>query len=287
MEAFVHHDEPTSKDRLNREQYAEALARMAESCNTPLVIGLYGTWGIGKTSLMKLIEGKLDQTKSLPIWFDPWQHQFDENPVVALSHTLLSVLDLEKQEEAKKLIWVIASAFGSSVLNTLTGLKPKDIFKLSQRYDEERFRVRDMRVRLRKHFEELIRIAQKRDVIEKRLVFFIDDLDRCMPEEALKLLEALKLYLNLEGCVYYLGVDREALQNSIKERYKELDIRAVDYLDKIIQLPFHIPPIEPKNMGGFVESLLPLELQSCKDLMVTGLGYNPRPSETIHKHFCP
>ena len=49
MEAIVHHDEPTSQDRLNRKQYAEALARLAESCNTPLVIGLYGTWGIGKT----------------------------------------------------------------------------------------------------------------------------------------------------------------------------------------------------------------------------------------------
>ena len=84
MRISVHNDEATDVDKLNREQYAEAFARLAESCDTPLVIGLYGSWGIGKTSLMKLIERKLNPENSRSVWFDPWQHQFDETPALVI-----------------------------------------------------------------------------------------------------------------------------------------------------------------------------------------------------------
>jgi ABC-type transport system involved in cytochrome c biogenesis ATPase subunit len=43
---------------------------MAESCETPLVIDLYGTWGIGKTSMMRQIQGELDENELRTVWFD-------------------------------------------------------------------------------------------------------------------------------------------------------------------------------------------------------------------------
>src|SRR5689334_873420 len=114
MRISVHNDEATDVDKLNREQYAEAFARLAESCDTPLVIGLYGSWGIGKTSLMKLIEGKVNPEKSRSVWFDHWQHQFDETPALALLHTVVDTFKM--RSEAKKLMTVIAAAFGSIFL---------------------------------------------------------------------------------------------------------------------------------------------------------------------------
>src|SRR5947209_6837947 len=114
MNISIHNDEATDVDKLNREQYAEAFARLAESCDTPLVIGLYGSWGMGKTSLMKLIERKLNPEKSRPVWFDPWQHQFDESPALALLHTMVDTFNM--RNEAKKLMTVIAAAFGSLFL---------------------------------------------------------------------------------------------------------------------------------------------------------------------------
>ena len=74
-------DEPTKKDSLNRGGYARALAKLAMNCDTPMVVGLYGTWGTGKSSLMKLIRDELDRDKVHTVWFDPWQHQFDDSPV--------------------------------------------------------------------------------------------------------------------------------------------------------------------------------------------------------------
>lgn len=75
-------DEPTRKDQLNRDAYAKALAELATSSQTPLVVGIYGKWGTGKTTLMQLIEDSLNVERTRPVWFDPWQHQFDETPVL-------------------------------------------------------------------------------------------------------------------------------------------------------------------------------------------------------------
>lgn len=270
----VRTDEASAEDRLNRQQFAQAFARLGENCQTPLVVGIFGTWGVGKTSFMRLIEANLDQEKALPLWFDPWMHQFDENPVVALAHTLVNALDPKWLQEGKKLLVAIANAFGSALLKVVTGLKPQDIYDFQKIYEEEGFLARDVRVRLRDYFEKLVEMAREGKSL--RLVFFIDDLDRCLPEEALKVLEALKLYLNLEGCVYFLGVDREALEHCIKHRYQDLPLSGVDYLDKMVQLPFYLPVIDPEQMGGFVDELLPSDLKECREILVQCLGHNPR-----------
>ncbi|MBI3934840.1 MAG: AAA family ATPase [Acidobacteria bacterium] len=270
--ASIPHDEPASQDKLKRDFYARALARVAETCETPLVIGLYGTWGIGKTTLMKLIQKELTNSSISTVWFDAWQHQFDENPALALLHAVVNTFKMG--EEGKKLLAVISSAFGSLLLKATTTLDAKDLDTFGERYEQERFLVRDARVRLREHFEELIQKAQTAE--KHRLVFFIDDLDRCLPPQTLSLLEALKLYLNLDGCVFFLGVDRAALERSIRHHYKDVEVSEANYLDKIVQLPFTIPPVAPDSMDGFVSSLLPQELVSCKKLLVLGLGDNPR-----------
>jgi hypothetical protein len=269
----IQSDEPVSTDSLDRDKFASALARVVETCDTPLVIGLYGTWGIGKTSLMKQIERILHESLHVrTVWFDPWQHQFDEDPAVALLHTMVSQLGLG--EEGKKILTVIATALGSVLLKVTTTLNSDDIQRLGDKYEEERFQVREKQVRLREYFGALISQASERG--KHRLVFFIDDLDRCVPEQVLKVLEALKLYLSIPNCVFVIGVDRAALECSIRHRYKEQEVREADYLDKIVQLPFTIPPIANESMTRFVGTLLDDSLAAVADLLVAGLGDNPR-----------
>ena len=87
MVSQIQNDEPAAVDSLDRVRFATALASVIKSCATPLVIGIYGTWGTGKTSLMRQMREQLSQADDIrTIWFDPWQHQFDEEPAVALLH---------------------------------------------------------------------------------------------------------------------------------------------------------------------------------------------------------
>jgi ribosomal protein L7/L12 len=267
------HDEPALTDSLDRERVAKALTQVVTTCDTPLVIGLYGTWGTGKTSLMKIIDKEIERSgEAVTVWFDPWQHQYDEDPAVALLHTMVEHLGLG--EEGRRLVSLIASALGSFVLKATTTLSTADLRDFDERYQEQRFLIREKQIRLRHHFSELVSKATGDGNI--RIAFFIDDLDRCLPDNVLQVLEALKLYFNLPGCVYILGVDRSALEHSIRHRYQTLEISETDYLDKIVQLPFTIPPLSLGVVRDFVGSLLPEELRGHAELVASTLGDNPR-----------
>lgn len=273
MSLGIRNDEPARVDQLDRGKAAKALANAALRCETPLVVGLYGTWGSGKTSLMQLVKQELDASNQcLTVWFDAWQHQFDENPAIALLHTMVDELRLG--EEGRKLLFVIAGALTNAALKATTIFSTKDLRELEDQYEEERFLVREKQVRLRKHFAALL--SRATDDGDIRLVFFIDDLDRCVPDHILKVLEALKLFLNLPGCVYVLGVDRAALESSITHRYGNGDISEAQYLDKIVQVPFTLPPVPPAATEGFVRSLLPEGLLGAAGMIVGNLGGNPR-----------
>ena len=105
---------------------------------------------------------------------------------------------------------------------------------------------------------------------------FVDDLDRCLPDKAIQVLEALKLFLDVEGCIFVLGLDPEAIEDAVRTRYQG-EVKARQYLEKIIQLPFILPPIEDEPMREYVKSLAPaLPDPRCEEVFAQGLTPNPR-----------
>jgi formylglycine-generating enzyme required for sulfatase activity len=100
-----------------------------------------------------------------------------------------------------------------------------------------------------------------------RLVVFVDDLDRCLPEHAVSVLEAIKLFLNVPGTVFVLGMDREVVRRGIEGHYgsvlhsykgdgaEYLPITGDQYLQKVVQLPFNIPPLDEDSVTRFMSSL--------------------------------
>lgn len=124
-------------------------------------------------------------------------------------------------------------------------------------FEAEHFSTALASQRFRDFFEGAIRAVTKDKGL---LVIFIDDLDRCEGDVAYRLLEALKLYLNADNCVFVLGLDQNHLERSIAKtlsgeaetwRFRPL---ARDYLSKILQNLFHLPV--PRHVGRYVEQLL-------------------------------
>ena len=268
----VHSDEPELTDRLERETIARAFADLAGDCNTPLVIGIFGSWGSGKTTFLRLVEKDLDKRNCKAVWFNAWEHDQDDAPAVSLLHKLVDVVDAN--EEFKSGLKQIALAFGSLLLKKTTSLDVSDLEKAQSILDDENFRVRDARNRLRSHFEAIL---DKAGVAKgTRLVFFIDDLDRCSPQCVLRILEAIKLYFNLPGCVFFLNIDRDNLENILRNASTQAQGSESHYLDKMIQLPFVLPQVAQPVFQKFLEHLLPADLQVCLPLMLNGLDSNPR-----------
>ncbi len=273
METLFHSDTPAKEDRLRRIPFARALSRLILDAQTPLTIGVYGGWGTGKTTLMDFVADELDKAAALPVRFNAWEHQLDDATPVALMHEMVDQFGMSKSETAKKCLLTAACAFGSALLKVTTTMSLGDVDAIGKRLEEERFGVREARVGLRRNFQALIDDALGNS--GGRVVFFIDDLDRCTPMRAVSLLESLKLYLDLPGCVFVIGVDPTSLSVQIAERASEFG-QAEDFIDKIIQLPIQLPPPTEQAIEEYVKGLLPKSLKAVARPIKSALGANPR-----------
>jgi hypothetical protein len=76
-----------------------------------------------------------------------------------------------------------------------------------------------------------------------RVVIFIDDLDRLEPHKAVELMESLKLFLDVEHCVFVLAIDFSVVEQGVSAKYgATMDrTKARSFFDKIIQVPFQMP----------------------------------------------
>ncbi len=99
---------------------------------------------------------------------------------------------------------------------------------------------------------------------EVRFVLFVDDLDRCPPNKAIEVLEALLLLLSYqEGeapFFIFLAIDARVIVKAIEVHYgkmlTEAGISGYEFLDKVVQIPFRIPPAGPTAMKKYITSLL-------------------------------
>jgi len=366
-------DLPATQDELGFAPSAAALTHIvlsAELADTPLTVGVYGPWGSGKTSLMRMMYRSLNDPEApqpgvLPIWFDAWRYAQSDALWRAL---LISVVEeirarvVRDEDRLRTLVGRRATAAGkvppqdlsaeratleqrlddlaASLYRSVDREEPGAIEfqwdkagklavgtviragfsyipvlgKISEAvakakeglgeqayadtlldlFQRERTRIyRDQVQSLEQFYAGLKELIEEwADTAGYRLVIFIDDLDRCLPEQAIGVLEAIKVFLDIQGCVFVLGVDREIIERGIRVRYKEFalagDAAGVfpvaerDYLEKIVQIPFALPPLAPTTMSAFLCSRLPRVLDTEGDvalvaaLMTAGLQRNPR-----------
>ena len=116
------------------------------------------------------------------------------------------------------------------------------------------------------------------------LVVFIDDLDRCLPPKMIQVLEAVKLFMDRRGCVFVLGADSSIIQQAVEKQYETAGVKgqtAVDYLEKVVQLRFNLPPIADTDMDSFVCSQVADDVLKKHWRIVTlGAESNPRKVKT-------
>jgi predicted KAP-like P-loop ATPase len=111
--------------------------------------------------------------------------------------------------------------------------------------------IEEFQSALRQLVERLLERKPGEALKDRKVIFFIDDLDRCLPTVALEIMETIKTFLDAEGCVYVLLCDQQLLGQGVRAKFKELfgdedsdayQRRGREYVEKIIQVSFQIPP---------------------------------------------
>lgn len=210
-----------SQDALGIKGYAEALTKFVLKCKTPMTIAIQGDWGSGKTSLMQLIRASLtDQV--IPIEFNTWQfsqlNMATDLPILMIGHFTEEVgKNLREEETVKRMkntvksAWRWAETTGAAAIYAGAKALGGDA---AAKAAEQILPATDPLEVLRTAKDDLSKMVDMRRKKErdKRIVVFIDDLDRLVPVKALELLEVMKVFLDLEGCVFLLACDFEVIK---------------------------------------------------------------------------
>lgn len=283
-------DEP--KDYLDFKRYLDPLVSLLTnpSTETPFTVGIFGTWGSGKTSLLKLLDARLQREhkdRFLRVWFNPWVHRAEPNLLVPLLHALHDSLDAQPtnlfKESAKKIGSVLFRLGAGILLKHLTAeaASLEDLDKLEEQYLQTYGRVESEMRNLQQTLQaEATKLAKD----GTKLVLFVDDLDRCEPGQIIDLLEAIKLFFDLEHLFIFLAVDKEVVDRGVQIKYKDFEFAkeraaavGAEYLEKMVQLPLTLFPLHRQQVEGFVTKLNPpAAIQQHLPLLRELLDPNPR-----------
>ena len=310
--AALHNDEPALLDTLERVPLIEEVGEAVARSTPPQVFGVHGDWGLGKTSFLHQVQWYLtgdcpqqsvramkEAAEQRPggehkatvrsVWFDAWRYQNEEAPVVALLHEMRAQLSWQSRtaRSASRTAEVVTRGALLSLeeLTKKIGFQYSRFRQANREWESENLAAVLPSHTLREHLGKAIDQLLSRGgrARPRRLVVFIDDVDRCEPEAAYRLLEGLKIYLSLNNCVFVLGMNQKAIEEAIAQRMKSTSgddptIRAAAYMEKLCQNVWRLPAVrEPEQM---LCRLLEKTIEDgiVRDLVGRGLKI-PRPGE--------
>ena len=228
------------------------------------------------------------------VWFEAWRYQHEAAPIVALLQEMRAQLE-KKRSYLEKMVaglggeTAVAMNAALLALEDLTGKLSLKLGPLTAEVRGKGPRLREARQQwesdnlaaklpshhIREHLESILDALlpgepltkRGRTTADLRLVIFIDDLDRCEPEAAFRLLESIKIYLNLRNCVFVLGLNQREIERAIATVLPKQEssgtagdtalTRAHEYIEKlcgnIVRLPLLSPPQQQALLGEWFE----------------------------------
>jgi predicted KAP-like P-loop ATPase len=255
-------DKPISQltdDKLHRKTFVQALA--AEIGNIKdkdcSVVGLYGKWGSGKTSIIKLLDEELKTKCFFTSYFNPWRYKSED---ILLKELFLKILKgAQSDKKLESSIQELGALFDDysqyisvpkvsflgiafDFTNPAKGIG-KSIGKLlkgNDTFDNKKKKINEV----------LKNLALP-------LIIFIDDIDRLDVAEIQSLFKLIKLTADFNNLIYVIAFDDEMVSKALAKNYGTGDVAdGKSFLEKIVQLPLRIPYISDQERFEYTLNLL-------------------------------
>ncbi|KAA0257492.1 hypothetical protein FHQ18_09115 [Deferribacter autotrophicus] len=251
-------------DLLGLEDFAKRLEQFikieSDYVEGSLVIGLNSKFGSGKTTFLKMWMSSFqeDQNKAdkpLVILLNAWESDYYGDPLFAIISALIECIK-KHGESAENLInaakdfgW-FTLAMGGQIVKKFTGIDAFEAGEIAATKKLERngklplhsdaFSIYEARKKAMESLKQAIR-----EFVESsspKVLFLVDELDRCRPDYAISYLETIKHIFDIKGAVFLLAVDRQQLENSAKAAFgSDLDFN--EYYRKFVHREVTLPDI--------------------------------------------
>jgi hypothetical protein len=274
-------------DKLDRTTFADNLGDLLANAEAGMVIGLFSPWGSGKTWTLDMVKARLNTKDEVyTVYFGAWDHESDNGLLASLFSTMARQIDEDAGmgEEVKKiarkvartvLVYGVSLAMSYGRLLALVAtnglLDPELLYKTTEEEWNTRLEFEQWISRLKTNPHQQMKddlgklINALADKGKKRIVFLVDDLDRCHPENVYRLLDDLRRLITLtsevideeeskpKGFTGLIAADEEIVRHSIKTKYPEASISVEDYLYKLISISRRLPSISQENFEEFLK----------------------------------
>lgn len=242
-------DEPIarkSEDKFNRAPFATRIAETLATRSDPssVVIGLYGPWGDGKTSVLEMMQEELKTHEEIiVVRFNPWHFQTEDLLLRGFFATLADAMGRSLPNMKEKVgdllqkygsVLSLASLSFGAVVQVSPGEAAKGLGDAMSNVGLDELRSR---------------IEVMLDEAKKRLVILIDDIDRLDRDETHAVFKLVKLSASFRHTAYVLAFDDAVVSAALGERYGAGGASAGRaFLEKIIQVPLHLPPVDENSL---------------------------------------
>ena len=273
-------DEPATTDLLSFDAIAETVvdALFDEGLN-PVALGISGTWGSGKTTVLNLIADHVKArsaasgTTVIVVRADPWRYDPAVGPKESLIAAVLKALQAEFKGEdpvvqtataafkklVKRVNW--SKAIKMAATTALTAQLPSLDAVMNLVSDEPETLESDKGMDVfREEFQALLNEPALAHV--SQVVVLVDDLDRCLPDTVVDTLEAIRLFLSAEGMSFVIAADEVRVAEAIQQKLQapiaptETESTASLYLHKIVQTTIPVPALSHFDTRAYLFLLL-------------------------------
>jgi uncharacterized protein YjbI with pentapeptide repeats len=291
--------------------YANTIANIVRNSQPKFTIGIFGDWGTGKTTLINAVDNILQTDRDLiRVRLEAWRYKQEQFPLVSLLKNIAFALPIGKQFE------VLKQKLETSAINFLK--KTPDILTsiISKYASEEDEISNEMLDTFKKELNSKIQLIAELDrdtvyfdgldEIKKeirnlrldnpafRIIVFVDDLDKCSPKKALEILELIRIFHDIEGFVYIIGISHDMIIKLSNMENNKTSIDGEHFIKKLIQIPITLPKWSNQDIVNLVKDLIKKGMIHDKfkdliekniDLISVAIDNNPREIKRFLNNF--
>ena len=245
-------------DELGYSAYASLLANKIKSgtFKKSMAIGINGQWGIGKTSFFDLLKRNLNGKNLIEVNFNPWKSSSPQSIIGDFFETLEESIQIYHSSISNLLVRY------ANKLNTAESLFGRSIELLTQSIGGYKS--------VNSTFEEINESIEK---IGKKLIIYIDDLDRLNKDEILEVLKLIRNTANFHNTFFIVSYDRNYIISALREHNS---FGPYKFLEKIFQIEINLPAFNKLLLRKKFAETLKNSFQDFKDLIdkeILGTSY--------------
>lgn len=257
-----------SEDLLGRAPFSFQLANAINNYNedSGLVIGIYGGWGTGKTSIINMLENEilnLEEDKTIFIRFSPWNYSDKDNLIRLYFESLKIKLNIQCNKKINNAIDNYLEALDILTIFPFFNTNLVGIFKKIIKSIRNNNEISDLETNKRSLEKHLVET-------NKKIIVVIDDLDRLTNIQIREIFQLVKQVADFPNLIYILSMDRDVVARALTEVQ---NIDGNDYLEKIVQIPFEIPKIGKDKLQNILNNKIENIINSSNEKIDININY--------------